>query len=147
LKKVVNYINIFVIFATIFTSCSPQRRLNFLIKKHPELLKQDTLIVRDTVIIESYSHDTITNIRLHDSTTVINNEKVILKYFYDTLTKEIHHHVTCVGDTITKEIHIPYEVVVVEELTFWQKYGSIIIISLFIILSLLFFKKITKILL
>lgn len=127
--------------------CTPQKRLNFLIKKHPELLTQDTLVIRDTVIIENYSYDTITNIQFHDSTTVINNEKVILKYFYDTLRQEIHHYVECIGDTIVKEIHFPYETIVVQELTFWQKYGSIAIILSFIVLLLLLFKKISKILL
>ena len=128
-------------------SCNPQKQLNRLISKHPELLQKDTIKYIDTVIVENYTHDTITSIHLHDSTTVINNEKVILKYYYDTLTKEIHHHVTCIGDTITKEVHIPYEVVVVQELTFWQKYGSIMIILSFIALALLLFKRISKILL
>tara|TARA_R110002012_G_scaffold59573_3_gene155985 strand:+ start:1069 stop:1494 length:426 start_codon:yes stop_codon:yes gene_type:complete len=138
---------VFSILILLCLSCNPQKQLNRLTSRHPELLQKDTIRYIDTVIVENYTHDTITNIQLHDSTTVINNEKVILKYYYDTLTKEIHHHVTCIGDTITKEVHIPYEVVVVQELTFWQKYGSIMIILSFIALALLLFKRISKILL
>ena len=128
-------------------SCNPQRQLNRLISKNPELLEKDTIRYIDTIIVENYTHDTITNIHLHDSTTVINNEKVILKYFYDTLKQEIHHYVECVGDTIIKEISVPYETIVIQELTWWQKYGSIIIILSFIVLALLLFKRIGKILL
>ena len=43
--------------------------------------QRDELIGReDTDIIDNYTYDTITRIHHHDSTTVINNEKVILKY-------------------------------------------------------------------
>ncbi len=140
--RIVKYIFIFIIFANIFVGCTPQKRLNFLIKKHPELLTQDTLVIRDTVIIENYSYDTITKIQLHDSTTVINNEKVILKYFYDTLTREIHHYIECLGDTITKEIRIPYETIVVQELTWWEKYGTTVIIISVILIILSTVKKV-----
>ena len=41
-------------------SCSPQQRLQRLIKKNPELLQLDTIRIIDTVIIESYNYDTLT---------------------------------------------------------------------------------------
>lgn len=81
-------------------ACSPSRRLGRLLKKHPELVK--TTIVHDTITIEKVVHDTITKIVRHDSVTVVNNERVKLKYFYDTVRQEIHHEVEC------KEIIKPY---------------------------------------
>lgn len=82
------------------TACSPSRRLSKLLKKHPELIT--TTIVHDTITIERVVHDTITKFIVHDSVTVVNNERVRLQYFYDTVKKEIYHEVEC------KEITQPY---------------------------------------
>ena len=127
--------------------CSPQKKLQRLIKKHPELIKLDTIIVRDTIIIEDFVVDTITKMEYHDSTVVIDNSKVYLKYFYDTITREIHHEVECLGQEIITEKIVPIEKVVIQELTWWQKYGSIVIILSFLLLFLLTAKKIGKLLL
>ena len=128
------------------SSCSPQKRLQRLLKKNPELIELDTIRVIDTVIIDNYTYDTITNIHLHDSTTVINNEKVILKYFYDTLTREIWHEVECLGDTIIKEKIIQVEKVVYKQLSWWEQYGTIVIIISLILGVLIVLKKLGKIL-
>ena len=135
----------------LLVACSPQKQLNRLIKRHPELLSKDTInfVVHDTIVVEKFSHDTTTLITHHDSTIVVNNENVILKYFYDTLTREIFHEVTCFGDTIfyTKEVPIVVEKVVVVELTWWEKWRDTIIIIGVIILLLILFKKFSKVLL
>jgi hypothetical protein len=128
------------------SSCSPQQRLQRLLKKNPQLIELDTIRVIDTVIINNYTHDTITNIHLHDSTTVINNEKVILKYFYDTLTREIWHEVQCIGDTIIKEKVVQVEKVVYKQLSWWEQYKTIILIISLIVGVLIVLKKLGKIL-
>ena len=104
-----------------FISCSPQNRLNRKVKraenfayKHGLVIK-DTIKVIDTVIIESYIHDTTATIIKSDSTIVVNNEKVFLRYFYDTLRQEIYHEVECKGDTIVKEILVPVDKIKVIE--------------------------------
>ena len=91
--------------------CSPSKRINRIVKNHPELLVKDTIIVLDTVIIESYHYDTTTKFVEHKTVEVINNEKVRLQYHYDTITNNIRHFVECKGDTIVKRIKVPYEVV------------------------------------
>jgi len=132
-------------------SCSPQKKLQRLINKHPELLTQDTLnlVIHDTIVVEKYNYDTITQLSYHDSTIVVNNEKVYLKYFYDTLKKEIYHEVTCFGDTVyfIKEVQVFVDKVIVEELTWWEKWRDTIIIISIIILLLFLFKKFSKVLL
>ena len=45
--------------------------------------------------VERYIHDTITKIVKHDSTIVVDNERVYLKYFYDTITNNIIHEYEC----------------------------------------------------
>ena len=141
----------FILILIFIIACSPQKKLNRLIKNHPELLTQDTLnlVIHDTIYVENIHYDTVTQLSYHDSTIVVNNEKVYLKYFYDTLTREIFHEVTCYGDTVyyTKEIPIVVEKVIIKELTWWQKYGSIIIISGVLLLFLILLKRFGKLLL
>lgn len=115
-----------------------------MLKKNPQLIELDTIRVIDTVIIDNYTYDTITNIHLHDSTTVINNEKVILKYFYDTLTREIWHEVECLGDTVIKETVVQVEKVVYKQLTWWEQYRTIILILSLIVGVLIVLKKLGK---
>jgi len=110
-----------LILCIFFISCSPQNRLNRKVKraenyayKHGLVIK-DTIKVVDTVIVESYIHDTTATIIKHDSTIVVNNEKVFLRYFYDTLRQEIYHEVECKGDTIVKEVLVPVDKIKVIE--------------------------------
>ena len=140
-----NYIKITLI-SLLFICCSPQERLNRLITKHPELSQNDTIIVRDTVVVENYNYDTTTIIKLHDTTTVVNNERVILKYYYDTLREVIHHEVECLGDTVYTEKLITVEKAVFRELSWWEKYKEFIYIGSILIFVLMILKKIGKIL-
>ena len=102
-------------------SCSPQNRLNRKVKraenyayKHGLVIK-DTIKVVDTVIVDNYIHDTTATFYRHDSITVVNNEKVFLRYFYDTLRQEIYHEVECKGDTIIREVLVPVDKIKVIE--------------------------------
>lgn len=129
-------------------ACSPQKRLNRLISKYPHLTetKIDTIYSIDTVIILDYDTTVINNIIKQRTDTVIYNEKVFLKYFYDTLRQEIIHEVECFGDTVIKEKIIPYEVkkVVYKELTWWQQYKHLIVIFALLILALIVLKKVSN---
>jgi hypothetical protein len=129
-------------------ACSPQKRLNRLINKHPELLetKIDTIVVRDTIIIENYDTTVLSKLIKSDSTIVIDNSKVFLKYYYDTLRQEIHHQVECFGDTVFFYKEVPYKVekVVFKELTWWQQYKHLIIIFALLILALIVLKKVSN---
>jgi len=104
-----------ILICIILISCSPQNRLNRKVKraenyayKHGLVIK-DTIKVIDTVVVESYIHDTTSTFYRHDSTIVVNNEKVFLRYFYDTLRQEIYHEVECRGDTIIREVVVPVD--------------------------------------
>jgi hypothetical protein len=144
-----DFIKVTILFLLLYFlfSCTPQRRLNRLLTNHPQLLEKDTIIVKDTVVVENYNYDTTTIIRTHDTTTVINNERVVLKYYYDTLREIIHHDVECLGDTVYIETLVPIEKAVYKELSWWQKYKEFIYIGLFLILVLIILKKLGKIIL
>ena len=122
--------------------------MNRLINKYPYLteITIDTIYSIDTVIIDNYDTTVLNKIIKHDSTIVVNNEKVYLKYFYDTLKETIIHEVECFGDTVIKEKIIPYKVekVVYKQLTWWQQYKHLIIIFALLILALIVLKKLSN---
>ena len=146
-RKSIFKVFIQVVLLSLLFSCSPQERLNRLLTRHPQLLERDTIVVIDSVIVENYIRDTTTIIRMHDTTTVINNERVVLKYFYDTLREVIHHEVKCLGDTVYVETLVPIEKAVFRELSWWDKYKEFIYIGLVLMMVLLVLKKIGKIVL
>ena len=118
--------------------------MNRLIKKFPDLVELDTIKIVDTIIVPTIEHDTTTILQFHDSTTVVNTEKVFLKYFYDTLTREIHHEYICFGDTIIQEKIVPIEKVVYKELDWWEKYQTLIYIGIALFILLVIYKRLTK---
>ena len=124
--------------------------MNRLINKYPYLTETsiDTIRLIDTVIIDNYDTTILSNIIKHDSTIIVNNEKVYLKYFYDTVKETIIHEFECFGDTIIKEKIIPYKVekVVYKELNWWQQYKHLIIIFALLILALIVLKRLGKLL-
>ena len=146
-RKSIFKVFIQVVLLSLLFSCSPQQRLNRLLTRHPQLLERDTIVVIDSVIVENYVRDTTTIIQIHDTTTVINNERVVLKYFYDTLREVIHHEVKCLGDTVYVETLVPIEKAVFRELSWWDKYKEFIYIGLVLMMVLLVLKKIGKIVL
>lgn len=143
-RKSIRQVFVKIILICLVVGCSPQKRLNRLLTRYPNLTEQDTIIVRDSVVVEKYIHDTTTVLEFHDTTTVINNERVILKYFHDTLTKEIHHYVECKGDTVYMEKLVPIEKAVFRELSWWEKYREFLYIGLILIGVLMIIKKIGK---
>lgn len=136
------------ILVLLLIACSPQKRLNRLIDKYPHLTETtiDTIYSIDTVIILDYDTTVVNNIIKQRTDTVIYNEKVFLKYFYDTLRQEIHHQIECFGDTVITEKIIPYKVekIVYKELTWWQQYKHLILVFALLILALIVLKKLTN---
>ena len=124
-----------IIIIILLISCTPQKRLNRLVRNHPYLSKIDTIKIVDTIVVPNYEYDTIETVTYHDTTIIVNNEKIEARYYYDTLRKEIWHEITCKNDTIIKDRLIPYEKVTVQELTFWEKYGSMVIFGILIIIG------------
>ena len=125
-------------------SCNPQNRLNRKVKraenyayKHGLVIK-DTIKVIDTVIVDNYIHDTTATFYTSDSITVIDNSRVLLRYFYDTLRQEIYHEVECKGDTIIREVLVPVDKIKVIEKD--NRFNIILIV----ILAALFFVILRK---
>ena len=146
MRFILTYMTIIVV----MFSCSPQKKLQRLVNKHPELMQKDTMFVEihDTIYIESTSFDTITQLFGSDTIITIDNSTLTLKYFYDTITKNIYHDVLIKKDTIfyEREISVPIEKIVIQELTWWQKNNQWVIFLVVLFTLALIFQKIKKVL-
>ncbi len=120
-------------------SCSPQKRINRITAKHPHLVQKDTIWITDTIIVEGVRYDTITKFLTNTKVEVINNERVRLQYFYDTVTKEIHHEIECKENRIVYErSFIVDKVITTHE---WEKYLKWLVILLVVVVGVRAFFK------
>lgn len=119
--------------------CSPQKRINRIIKNNPHLVQKDTVWITDTIIVEGVKYDTITKFLTNTKVEVINNERVRLQYFYDTVTNEIHHEVECKENRIVYERSFVVDKVVTTH--DWQKYVVWLVILLVVIVGVRAFFK------
>jgi hypothetical protein len=137
-----------VLAVILLVACTPQKRMNRLIKKFPHLTesKIDTIRIIDTFVVEQFDTTLINNFTTRDCVIVINNNRVSLAYQYDTITNEIIHTIKLPNDTIFKEKIIPIEVekVVYKEISWWEKYQSLIYIGLALFVLSIIYKRLTK---
>ena len=137
-----------VLAVILLVACTPQKRMNRLIKKFPHLTetKIDTIRIIDTFVVEQFDTTLINNVIKQDCVIVINNERVKISYKYDTIKEQIIHSIKLPNDTIYKEKIIPIEVekVVYKELDWWEKYQSLIYIGLALFVLSIIYKRLTK---
>lgn len=147
-KKGVKRHIIQILAVILLVACSPQKRMNRLIKKFPHLTetKIDTIRLIDTFVIQQYDTTLISNVIKQDCVIVINNERVKISYKYDTIKEQIIHSIKLPNDTIYKEKIIPIEVekVVYKEISWWEKYQSLIYIGLALFVLSIIYKRLTK---
>jgi hypothetical protein len=138
---------LYILIAALSFSCTSKlsrakRHINRAKVLAPELVVNDTITIHDTIVIERFNYDTVTSIEYHDSTIIVNNDRVYARYFYDTLRQEIHHEIEC--KEIIKPIETKTVVERMREPTFmeilsseWKHYS----ILLLIIAAVIFFLK------
>jgi hypothetical protein len=122
------------------TLCTPQQRLNHLVKKHPELVRTDTVTIADTTITPGSYADTIVSLLAsRTDTVVIRQDNIITKVF--THLDSIYISSTALPDTIVKQIPVPYRYVqpVEEKKDNWpwwkMAYDALIALLLLLMLS------------
>jgi len=115
----------------LFASCTPQQKLQRLLKKHPELQKKDTTWTRDTVYINSRSVDTVFYYKQTD--TIIKKENgAIIKYYYNTKDSTVYLRGECDTIRIIREVPTAINTVELKERnSFWDWFvrGLLIFIS------------------
>ena len=98
---------LFILLVVSFTACSPQRRIERIVARHPELRMADTLLLPDTLVTAAIAADTaIPLARLSDTVAVTRNRlEILLISRRDT----IHVRGTCKADTIVRVLRVPVE--------------------------------------
>ncbi len=76
LKELV-FLALFILFA-----CSPQKRLERLVKKHPELVRSDSVKIRDTIRLKADKADTSFLFMHRSDTVVLDKGRLHVKYYY-----------------------------------------------------------------
>lgn len=112
------------------------RKLEKAMKLDPNLFSNDTIKVFDTVVIEKFAFDTVHSFVEHDTVVVINNEKAVLKYFYDTTRFEIYHEFECKSDTIYREVEVIVEKPPPLILKGFKNWLIVVLIGLFVLVSI-----------
>jgi hypothetical protein len=130
---------LFVLSILASVGCSPQKRINRITAKHPHLVQKDTVWITDTIIVEGVRYDTVTRFLTNTKVEVINNERVRLQYFYDTVTKEIHHEVECKENRIVYERSFVVDKVITTHE--WEMYLKWLVILLVVVVGVRAFFK------
>ncbi|MEI6122288.1 MAG: hypothetical protein WCQ95_01535 [Bacteroidota bacterium] len=130
---------VILLFVLLLSSCTPQMRLQHLIKKHPELKTIDTLKLVDTVIVPGVRVDTVfklhyINDSIHD-TIIIKKDRLEASIIINGNKAQFTGE--CKPDTILKPLAIPYErikVVETKKNEVWMYF--VLVLEAFIILYL-----------
>ena len=88
-----------------FVSCkTPSEKLATLLKKHPSLVKKDTIFKKDTIYINDNSTDTLFMQSSSKDTVFVNNGRLLMKYFYSNDTVFLSGK--CKDSVIIREIPV-----------------------------------------
>lgn len=91
------------------TACTPEKKLARLVRKHPELLKADTLTFFDTLITHSIHADSSYHYsRLRDTIVLIQDRLRVQVYQYHD---SIFINGSYTGDTVVRKVVVPYNYV------------------------------------
>jgi hypothetical protein len=122
------------------SSCSCDYHYGRLAKKCK--LKQDTLLVHDTIVTQNVTKDTIFKYFTKD-TVIVREGKLTMKYFYNSHDSTVYLNGRCAPDTIIREIRVTYDYVQpkVDYFPGWLKWCVITMLALIIIGFIL--KKLT----
>lgn len=101
---------VIIIFAVLLLACSPQKRMNKLIDKHPEFVQNDTLVFNDTIYIESVKADTVLWIDSMIDTVLIEKDNLKIRTVFRD--NQIYIEGECESDTIYYTKEVPVEKVV-----------------------------------
>jgi len=116
-----NYFILLTFTFLLFASCSPQKRLHRLVKKHPELTQLDTIKIQDTVIVPGTNIDTVFSSSLLHDTVTITQEKLQIRLI--EINDTIYLNAKVEPDTIiiTKEIPVQ-KIVHIEPEKWWVRW-------------------------
>jgi len=107
-----------VLAIVLLSGCSASRLVRMAKKKDPSLFTVQIDTIRDTIFISVPKVDTV--FKYNFDTVEYYQDKVFIKYHYDTLTNEVFIEADCPDDSIIVETITKTEMVTLEP-TFMQK--------------------------
>jgi len=107
-----------VLAIVLLSGCSASRLVRMAKKKDPSLFTVQIDTIRDTIFISVPKVDTV--FKYNFDTVEYFQDKVFIKYHYDTLTNEVFIEADCPDDSIIVETITKTELVTLEP-TFMQK--------------------------
>jgi hypothetical protein len=141
----------------ILTSCCTTRQCKVekaeqkiydLTQEFPELQKQiDTIIVSDTIQIETISVDTSFNSSVSADTIIVEKDRIKIKYI--KTDSVVYLTGECEGDTIFITKEVPVEKIIIKEPTFAEKAKDwtyfVFAIAALLLVVRIFFKDVFKV--
>lgn len=98
----------YLVLILLLASCTPQKRLDRLIRRHPELVRVDSVKIVDTVITRDVSVDTMRVMNTHD-TFIVNRDRLTVQVIRHQ--DSIYVFGKCAADTVVIERNVPVRVV------------------------------------
>lgn len=120
-------------------SCSPEKRLSRLLKHHPQLIKTDTVWRADTVTVAGAKADTIFKFFNRDTTVVIREKQLTMKYIYNSKDSTIILKGECDTVTVIRKVPVQVNTVTpVASISWWDRWLPWIVIA---IIGIILLKK------
>ena len=129
----------YLLIILLLASCSPVKRFNRLITKHPELLVQDTLLIRDTITlyVPEVHTDTVVTLKQLIDTVTLTKDRVTVKTWYVPKEKKVYIQGKCDPIYVTKIVERKVPVKYYEKYPWWKKLLNNLL-AIFIIFALLY---------
>jgi hypothetical protein len=117
----------YLILLLFLASCTPQKRLERLIRNHPELVRVDSVKIIDTVITRIVSIDTMQVMNTYD-TFIVNRDRLTVQVIRHQ--DSIYVYGKCAGDTVVLERKVPVRIIEVKESTSvpWWVYAFLVLV-------------------
>lgn len=123
-----------IVLITLIISCTPQRRLERLLRKHPELTSIDSITIHDTirVIVPEVHLDTIVTLQQLYDTVYLEQEQLKVKVWMDRYNK-VYIQGKCDTVYIDKIVTRKIPIRIYEKTPLWKKIINWIFVFLLII--------------
>lgn len=130
---------------TLIISCTPQRRLERLLRKHPELTSIDSITIHDTirVIVPEVHLDTIVTLQQLYDTVYLEQEQLKVKVWMDRYHK-VYIQGKCDTVYIDKIVTRKIPIRIYEKTPLWKKIINWIFVILLIITVIYTIYKVAK---
>lgn len=129
-----------ILLIPVLLACNPERRLHRIAQKY-DLVKVDTLNIIDTVRIEAVRADTTFFWSQLTDTLILTKDRLKVTVIKNGDTVRVSGE--CDSIFVYKEIKVPYEKIVIKT-SFWDKYGDILMIMLFLLVFIFGYLKFSK---